>query len=180
MSINESQYKIDIKALQNALKMIASTPNARLEIKPGRVALVIQGEYAWIVHGREEVAKVLARTADRFFETMNDAPVEPVLDISDSDIEQIVREMPFAYRDAIGRIFQSNKGWSGEFTLKNLQVKLQKQFNGPAMVESKLMAAVDSLGDHLFDPFLAPDTHLEEDMDEFTEEDRDEDIERNS
>lgn len=59
MSINEWHYKINIKALQNAVSTICSTPDARLEIEPNRVALIISGEYAWVAHGAEEIARVL-------------------------------------------------------------------------------------------------------------------------
>lgn len=167
MSINETQYKIDIEALQNALKIIRSAPDARLEIEPDRVVLSVLGEHVWVVRGSQAVAKVLARTVDRYYEKFDDEPVEPDLD----GIEQIVRkirsahlnatdrispgdegwgEIPFAYRDAIGRIFPGNKGWSGEFTFRKLQIKLRDQFDRPVTVESELIDAVDSLCDPSF------------------------------
>ena len=140
MSINRTQYEINIISLQRILKMIHSIPSARLEIEPGRVALVIQGEYAWVVHGREEVAKVLARAVDHFYEKNDDEPVEPDLDID----EQVVREIPFSYREAIGRIFQGDKGWGGEFTLGSVKMTLRDQFIKPETVEKELRYIVDN------------------------------------
>jgi hypothetical protein len=90
MSINETQYKIDIESFQRALRMIHSTPAARLEIEPHRATLTISGEYAWVVHGAKEIATVLDQTGDRFYENFNDdEPVEPVLDKSVSPSQQI-------------------------------------------------------------------------------------------
>jgi len=81
MSINETQYRINITDLQNILKMIHSTPKARLEIEPNRVALIIQGKYAWEVHGSGNVAGVLGRTAERFFERDDSLkPIKPVFE----------------------------------------------------------------------------------------------------
>jgi len=82
MSINETQYKIDIEGLQNALGMIHSEPAARLEIEPHRAQLTISGQYAWNVHGVEEIARVLDRTTSRWFETNHNEPVMAVLDKS--------------------------------------------------------------------------------------------------
>lgn len=150
MSINETQYKIDIKALQCVLEMIHSTPDARLEIEPHRVALTILGEYAWVVHGREDIASVLTRTADRFFEKIDDTPVEPALEIFGHDgITHVTREIPFSYRNATGRIFQGSAGWGGELTLGSIQMRLQDQFVGPDTVKQELKFIVDTL--HNFD-----------------------------
>ena len=78
MSINETQHKSDIETLQRVLGMIHSTPAARLIIEPGRAMLTISGRYAWDVHGVQEIAQVLDLTLDRFFESDDDNPVEPV------------------------------------------------------------------------------------------------------
>lgn len=146
MSINETQYKIDMEALQRVLAMIHSTPAARLEIEPHRAALTISGEYAWVVHGVDCIAGVLDRTATRFLEKIDDEPVMAALDIPGNDgIEQIVREIAFAYRDATGRIFQGDEGWGGEFTLGSIQMKLQDQFVGPDTVQQELEFIVDTM-----------------------------------
>lgn len=145
MSINETEYQMNIKALQNALAMFDSTPAARLEIEPNRVELTIQGEYAWVVHGSEAIAGALDRTVERYYEKIEDTPVEPDLDIPGQDgIEQIVREIPLAYRGATGRIFQGDEGWGGEFVFGSLRMALKDHFASPEMVEQELHFIIDN------------------------------------
>ena len=148
--VNETQYRINIDGLRNALKMIHSEPEARLEIEPGRVALVIQGEYAWVVHGQHAIAGVLARTVDRYYGKIDEAPVEPVIPIPGLDgIEQVVREMAFTYNGAVGRIYQGDKGWGGEFTLDSIQIRLKEGSSCPEEVRDELEFIVNNC--HNFD-----------------------------
>lgn len=90
MGINETQYRIDIEALQGALAMINSAPRARLEIEQHRAQLTISGEYAWNVHGVQEIAKVLERTGERFFNRNDADPVDPTIDMDNARPGQLV------------------------------------------------------------------------------------------
>lgn len=214
MSINKTQYEIDIEALQNVLKMIHSTPGARLEVESHRVMLTISGEYAWVVHGLQDVGRVLDRTAARFYDTSfhdtnRDVSVKAVLDESVKPERQFVvivqsdgmcdyvhdaahsyqvnpnivetalanykrndcftlvfsldgqsplilpnsakpigdplsENIPFAYGDATGRIYQGPDGWGGEFTLGQIQMKLKAEFVGPETVQQELEFIVDT------------------------------------
>ncbi len=76
MSINSTQMWIDMQALQRVLNVVHSNPPATLLIEPNRVALSIKGEYAWRVLGVQEVAKVLDRVVEKFYDGDNDTPID--------------------------------------------------------------------------------------------------------
>ncbi len=102
MSISETQYKIDMEALQYALTMIHSDPAARLEIEPHRATLIISGKYAWVAHGVKEIATVLDQTIGRFDENYdNNEPVEPVLDKSVNPSQQTQRFVVIVKSDGV-------------------------------------------------------------------------------
>jgi hypothetical protein len=69
--------RIDIKSLQEVLSMVASDPDATLLIEPKRTVLSISGEFAWTVAGADNIAKVLDRAVEKFYDQDTDEPIEP-------------------------------------------------------------------------------------------------------